>query len=269
MSDSRVILVPTKARRSPLMIKPWTNMCVRCLAKRICVWFSWLSEAVFQPPKGNTVFQVLHKVFTNDDREWTSEGTLISCVFLWLLKVHCTLYRIRPPVGFGDTCFSWMQIFVVSSSPIWSLQTHLGKLRHIGVLSLFYIRANGMMPLFPLANTSYALTLAHCWPAFSEKVCIVCLYMCVSFCHRYFKSRYISYNLTYFPNALGKAGQTSSNQCILQCVFHLINVLHSVTSDSGSKFVQCVPRAMINWCSLVTLLSMIKSYPNESPLRNS
>lgn len=51
------------------------------------------------------------------------------------------------------------------------------------------------------------------------------------------------------PECMGKAGQTSSNQCIIQHVFHLIKplcVFHSFSgSDSVSKFTECVLGAMM------------------------
>lgn len=138
---------------------------------------------------------------------------------------------------------------------IWSLQSP----GHIAVLSLLYIRTDGMMPLFPWANPSCALTLDHCWPGFpTESAYTVRLYLCVcyvlisgswlfqkSFCHGYFKSKYC------FAECMGKEGMAVTQQ-----------PMHHTACISFNKAFLCAPFIQGEWHSPVTLLSMIRFYPN-------
>lgn len=175
----------TKACRTPLMIKPVTNMCVRYLAKSSRVWLGWLLKMYFNLRKtGKKMVKFSMKSLLMMMGNWPVRKQLearappfISCLLLWLLKAHYTSYHIIQCVGFGGTsCDStplpfglWQSFrrflcFCLEPS-IWSL--------HMALLSLLYIRTNGMMPLFPWANPS----CAHCWPASSVRVYIVCLYV--------------------------------------------------------------------------------------------
>lgn len=236
ISGSRVC---TQARRSPLMIKPVTNMCVRYLAKRSCVWniafkANWID--LEKAGKSSLARNRWHfpwsarLMMTGNGQVTEQPNTIappfISGLFLWLLKgalrvvshnPMCviwkyTLWQHPASHGYTDLFPSWRSLcqfspFCIQPS-IWSLQS----LGHIAVLSLRCISTNGTMPLFPWANPSCALTLAHCWPGFPVSVCMsACLYLCVRYVlflgswllqknHSVtdiLKSRYICFNLSY------------------------------------------------------------------------
>lgn len=107
---------------------------------------------------------------------------------------------------------------------IWSLQPHLSN-PDVAMLSLFYIGANGMM-LFSLANPkqcSHSGSLlarllsisVYCMPL---NVCMLGINLeklaFSTICHRYFESTYISYNLTYMPNAWARQGRHQATKVL-------------------------------------------------------
>lgn len=127
--------VSSQAQRSQLM----TNMCVRYLAKRTCVWFSWLWNLYFNLQKAGkfSLAKETAKFSIKCSLTMTGKGAvrrqlravappLARCLSLWLLKVN--LYRAP---------FVWGSVPLLQSS-IWSLQPP----GHNDTLCLLYIRTS-------------------------------------------------------------------------------------------------------------------------------
>lgn len=172
-----------------------TNMCVRYLAKRTCVWFSWLWNLYFNLQKAGkfSLAKETAKFSIKCSLTMTGKGAvrwqlhavappLARCLSLWLLKVN--LYRAP---------FVWGSIPLLQSS-IWSLQPP----GHNDTLCLLYIRTSAatlstgkthlcslhgsLLATFPSMN-------AHRMPIC---LCLLCINLASwsfqkSFCH--FKSK--------------------------------------------------------------------------------
>lgn len=168
------------------MIKPGTNVCVRYLAERSCVWFSWLWKLHYNLQKGwqgeRWSFPGSVLLMMTGTGSWTASPSFISCLFLWSLERHITLW---PTCWFfGDTCYDNTSLprldtqsccpveniyleAVVFSSPPWRPCSR--SVTSPRWLLLYIWGTNGMMPFFPRANSICAFTLAHCWLAFSVR----------------------------------------------------------------------------------------------------
>lgn len=112
----------------------------------------------------------------------------ISCLFLTLLKAHCTSHHATQCVGFGclrydntplplDTHICCPMTIVFGNVRVFGLLPSICSLQplgHIDGLSLLPIRTDEVMPLFPWAGPSCALTLQLS----QYRVCITLLHVC-------------------------------------------------------------------------------------------
>lgn len=142
------------------MIKPGTNVCVRYLAERSCVWFSWLWKLHYNLQKGwqgeRWSFPGSVLLMMTGTGSWTASPSFISCLFLWSLERHIAL---RPTCWFfGDTCYDNTSLPPLDTQSCCPCGEHL-----FGSCGVFVSSMTSLQPLGHLAALTFTLYMRDQW----------------------------------------------------------------------------------------------------------